>query len=142
MLRMTNLFLVLAFLLTPLLLVGCEAKVVHTKVEPATKEKLESGIYRLTLTERAIERIDVQTTEITTGSNGQLLMPYSALIYDLYGDTWAYTNPEPRVFVREAVTVDVIEGDWVHMTAAPQEGTLVVTVAAAELYGAETGIGK
>lgn len=114
-----------------------------TKVEPVTLEAVaDTGLYRLTLTDRAIERLDVQTAEVTRGTSSALRMPYAALIYDLNGDTWAYTSPEPNVYVRQAVSVAAIQDNMVNLTQGPEVGTQVVTVAAAELYGAETGIGK
>lgn len=128
-------------LLVPLLLVACEKKAAHSKVEPATKEKLESGLYRLTLTDKAITRTDVQTSEVAS-AGGKLVIPYSALIYDLYGDTWAYTNPEGNVFVRQAIDVETIKGDEAILAGGLEVGTRVVSVGAAELYGEETGIGK
>lgn len=120
---------------------GGETLVGH--VEPMTKEAVPStDRYRLTLTDRAIERLDVQTVEVTRVVKGLPMMPYSALIYDLEGDTWVYTNPEPNVFVRQLVTVAEIQNDRVSLAEGPEVGTKVVSVAAAELYGAETGIGK
>lgn len=134
---------VLASVLALAAFTGCEQKVAPEKVEPATKELLaDSGLYRLTLTAKAVERIDLQTVEVTRGALGTLIMPYSALIYDLNGQTWAYTSPEPYVYLREAVTVEYIEGDEVFLSEGLEVGTTVVSVAAAELYGTETGIGK
>ncbi len=70
------------------------------------------------------------------------LIPHAALLYDAHGDTWVYTNPAPLVFVRQHISVNYIEGDRVVLYAGPPAGTAVVTVGAAELYGAETGVGK
>ena len=70
------------------------------------------------------------------------VIPYSAVIYDLTGDTWVYTSPEPLTFVRQPVTVDYIEGDTAVLVDGPDAGTLVATVGVAELYGADTGVGK
>ena len=66
-----------------------------------------------------------------------MTVPYAAIIYDHGGDTWVYTNPEPEVFVRAAVVVDRIDGDTAHLSEGPEPGTSVVTLGAAELYGAE-----
>lgn len=70
------------------------------------------------------------------------VVPYSAVLYDVSGNTWVYTNPEPLVFVREPIVVDYIEGDLVVLLEGPSLGTPVVTVGAAELFGAETGVSK
>jgi multidrug efflux pump subunit AcrA (membrane-fusion protein) len=70
------------------------------------------------------------------------VIPYSALIYDLDGSTWIYISPEPLVFMRQPVTVDFIEGDRAILSDGPSAGTMVATVGVAELYGADTGVGK
>jgi len=72
----------------------------------------------------------------------QKVIPYSAVIYDLTGDTWVYSSAEPLTFVRQPITVDYIEGDMAVLVDGPDAGTLVATVGVAELYGADTGVGK
>ena len=64
-------------------------------------------------------------------------MPYAALLYDANGKTWVYSNPAPRVYQRQAVTVSKVEAGVVTASAGPAVGTRIVTVGAAELYGAE-----
>jgi hypothetical protein len=85
--------------------------------------------------------VRVKLSLVETGSMRKII-PYSALIYDLDGSTWIYVSPEPLVFVREPVTVDFIEGDRVILSEGPSVGTAVATVGVAELYGADTGVGK
>ena len=70
------------------------------------------------------------------------VVPYAAVLYDARGDTWAYTNPKPLTFVRHSIHIDYIEGDLAVLSDGPPSGTEVVIVGAAELFGAETGIGK
>ena len=117
-----------------------------TRDEPATVQHIEgSDIARITLTEQAVERLDIQTapatSEAVAGSGQQLVIPYGALLYDAQGATWTYTSPEPRVFERAAVTVASIDGDSVMLSEGPPTGTAVVVVGAAELIGAEFGVG-
>jgi hypothetical protein len=77
------------------------------------------------------------------GDDGtRLAVPYSSLIYDIYGDTWVYINPEPRQFLRVPVVVDYIQGEKVYLVEGPAAGTTVVTVGVAELHGTDTGVGK
>jgi multidrug efflux pump subunit AcrA (membrane-fusion protein) len=100
---------------------------------------------RLTLTEKAAQRLDIQTAQVReeqVDGAQRLVVPYSALIYDLEGKTWIYISPQPLTYVREPVTVDQIEGDMVVLVEGPATGTEVVTVGVAELYGTDTGIGK
>jgi hypothetical protein len=62
-------------------------------------------------------------------------------MYGPHGETWVYTNPEPLTFIREPIAIDYIDGDQVVLSDGPSPGTKVVTVAVAELYGTETGVG-
>lgn len=77
------------------------------------------------------------------GSGAQAkIVPYASVIYGLNGETWVYVNPEPLVYHREPVTVAYIDGDNAVLSEGPAVGTQVVTVGVAELYGADTGVGK
>jgi hypothetical protein len=80
---------------------------------------------------------------VTRADSGKLqkVIPYAAVIYDADGATWTYTNPEPLVFVRHAITVEYIEGDLAALKDGPDIGTAVVTVGAVELLGIEHNIG-
>ncbi len=81
--------------------------------------------------------------ELPLSGNGmpRKVVPYSAVLYDLHGETWVYTSPEPLVFVRHPVRIDYIEGELAVLSEGPPSDTEVVTVGAGELFGAETGIG-
>jgi len=81
----------------------------------------------------AKERVDVAM------SSTRKVVPTSAVLYDAKGKTWVYTNPEPLVFVRHAVSIDYIDGDRAVLLDGPVSGTAVVTVGAAELLGTEYG---
>lgn len=111
---------------------------------PAKVEKnATTGIARITLSERAIERLELVTDTVKPAPGGAgLILPYAALLYDPQGKTWVYTNTEPRVFERQAVTVTKVEAGTVTASAGPAVGTPVVTVAAPELFGAEFVTGK
>ena len=124
-----------AFTLTACAQVPADAT--GTAEEPVVKEELgNTDIHTLTLTPQAVERLGLTTEEVEASGDGTTV-PYAALIYDHDGDTWVYTNPEPQIFVRAAVDVDRIDGDTVHLSGGPEPGTSVVTLGAAELYGAE-----
>jgi hypothetical protein len=115
-------------------------------VVPATVEHISgSDLYRVTLTEKAMERTDVQTTTVKRATNGsgasRLVVPYSSIIYDPHGGVWVYTSPQERTFVRHKIVVDDIEGDNVYLSEGPAVGTTVASVGVAEIYGAEFEIG-
>ena len=116
------------------------------KVSPVQLATMEgTDLKRLVLTEKAAERIDLQTAKVEEESvNGiiRIVVPYAAVIYDLHGETWLYTNPEPLTYVREAIIIDSIDGDKAILVEGPSNGTEVVTIGVAELFGAETGVSK
>lgn len=110
---------------------------------PATVEKnATTGIARITLSQRAIDRLELRTDTVKAAAGASVVIPYAALLYDAQGKTWVYTNPAPRVYERQAVTVTKVEAGAVTASAGPTVGTAVVTVAAAELFGAEFVTGK
>jgi len=115
-------------------------------VEPITLEKIEgTDRHRLILTDHAAKRLDIQTApvgETMMDESTYLTVPYSTLIYDLEGEVWVYINSETLTYHREKVVVEMIDGDTVLLKDGPPSGTMVVTTAVAELYGADTGVGK
>jgi len=116
------------------------------KIQPFVLEPIDgTELKRVILTEKAVERLDIQTSAVRDEQvNGakRKVVPYAAIIYDLQGATWLYTNPAPLTFVRESITVDFIEGDRAVLVNGPSSGTEVVIVGVAELYGTETGVSK
>lgn len=119
--------------------------------EPAQVVPVEgTDLNHVILTERAAQRLDVQTGPVreersSRSDSMQRIVPSSAIIYDLNGETWVYVRnpgPDSLTFVRHLVIVDYIDGDTVFMTDGPPVGTEVATVAVAELYGIDTGVGK
>ena len=82
----------------------------------------------------------VQVELPLAGAQTRKVVPSGAVLYDAQGKTWVYTNPEPLVYVRHPITVDYFDGDRVILSSdGPATGTTVVTVGAAELFGAEYG---
>lgn len=139
MLRITRVLAGLA--IVGLLLAGCsQAPASADKEEAIHIEELASGLKSLTLSAKAAERLGVETAPVTE-AGATMTIPYAAIIYDAQGATWAYVNTEPLVYTRAAVVVDEIEGDTAVITDGPASGTPVVTTGAAELYGAEIGVG-
>lgn len=118
----------------------------HLEPAPAVIEKIDgTDLHRITLTERAAERLGIQTAAAETvavdGSpTDRLVIPYSAVFYGSDGATWAYANPEPLVFLRASIEVDYVVDDLAVLESG-DAGMTVVSVGAAELYGAESGLG-
>lgn len=122
-----------------LLLSACGAKSSTTeKISPSRLEPAEgTDLSRVILTEKAAERLGIET--VTASGNS---VPYAAVIYDIEGNTWVYTNPEPLTFVRAPIEIDHIEGDTAILLESLDSDWTVVTVGVSELYGTETGVSK
>jgi hypothetical protein len=140
---------VIVFLIIAGLLLSACAKTMTVSAAgepPVVVEPIEgTELNRVVLSERAAQRLDVQTApveEAQVDGVSRLVIPYASVLYDLHGETWIYTNPEPLTFVRAPITIETIEGDTATLVDGPTVGTLVVKVGVAELYGADTGVGK
>jgi len=115
---------------------------------PATLQTSKAGgPARVTLTDDAIHRIDLLTAavrhaRVAVGGRpaSSIVVPYSAVIYDSDGKSWAYAEVAPRVFVREPLTVAAVQGDAAVLSTGPADGTQVVTVGAPLLVGVEAQI--
>lgn len=132
-------------LLIGLLASGCKRETVTPTHHPAKLEDTDQkGIKRVILEPRAAERIGLQTAQVreemvsVDGKSAlRKVVPYGALMYDTKGAAWTYTSPQSLTFVRVPIVVQDIEGDRVILAEGPPPGTVVVTVGAAELMGAE-----
>ena len=71
-----------------------------------------------------------------------LVVPYSSILYDMYGSAWVYEKTEPRVYVRQRVELHYVLDELAVLSRGPDIGANVVTAGAAELFGTEFGVGK
>lgn len=108
--------------------------------EPAKLEPVGGGeIKRVTFTQEGARRTGLQTASVA-GKGGFLVVPYAALVYDSQGESFVYTSPKSLTYLRVEVEVGRVERTGVLLTDGPPVGTKVVTVGAAEVYGAELDI--
>jgi hypothetical protein len=109
--------------------------------QPARLEPIKgTNLNRVILTADAAKRLGIQTTQVRDAQIGgaqREVVPYSAILYDLHGQVWVYTNPAPLTFIRSSVIVDHIDGDQAILSQGPPSGTTVVTVGVPELFGTE-----
>ncbi len=100
--------------------------------------------YRVDVADHGLTPGQIVLVELSlVGSEGlQKVIPYAAVLYDLHGETWVYTNPNPLVFIRHPILVDYIENEQAVLIEGPPAGTAVATVGVAELFGTEFGVGK
>jgi len=100
----------------------------QTALGPAGRVEPIEGttLNRVVLSADAADRIGVRTVparDALVDGKPRVLIPYAALLYDPEGQTWAYTNPAPLVFVRQQVTVDAVVGEDVRLSGGLVAGT-------------------
>jgi hypothetical protein len=121
---------------------GC-AEIESVTAEPYEPAALESTgpdkPARITLTDEAVDRVALQTTEVKALGK-DLTVDHAALVFDKAGKPWLFTVVGPRTYVRAAVTIKEVQDNVMTLSAGPPAGTQVVTVGAIELWGAELGI--
>ncbi len=86
------------------------------------------------------ERVSV-SLPLTTAENN-LVVPWTAVLHDIYGGQWVYEQTAPQTFVRRRVTVERVAGKDAVLASGPAVGAKVVTDGAVELFGTELGTGK
>lgn len=86
------------------------------------------------------ERVSVQLP-LTTADTG-LVVPSSAVVYDIHGATWVYEDLGKNAYARRRIEIARQPGDRAVVSRGLAEGTRVVVVGVAELLGTEFGAGK
>lgn len=86
------------------------------------------------------ERVAVDVPQ--RGEAESLVVPWSAVVYDIYGGAWVYEQTAERTYVRRRVVVRSVAGEAAVLSAGPPAGAQVVVAGAAELFGTETGFTK
>lgn len=108
--------------------------------EPATLESVDGADGKLVkFTAEGAERTGLQRATVRQSGNHRVV-PYVSLVYDGAGKTYVYTSPRPLTFLRAEVQVRRVQRNRVLLVGGPPAGTDVVTVGAAEVYGAELEI--
>ena len=75
-------------------------------------------------------------------SERALVVPQSAVIYDVGGGAWVYELRSPHVYARRRVELRSQAGDRMIVARGLAEGLTIVTVGAAELYSTEFYVNK
>lgn len=71
-----------------------------------------------------------------------LVVPWSAIVYDVHGGAWVYEQVASQTYVRRRVEVRYVDGADAILARGPRPGAKVVSEGAAELFGHEFGVGK
>ncbi len=89
---------------------------------------------------RTGQKVSVSLTKL--GSGNRIVIPRSAIMYDIHGGSWAYLKTDKHTYSRRRVDVSsVIDGYAVVTRGIIKDDEIVIT-AAAELFGTEFGGGK
>lgn len=86
------------------------------------------------------QKVQVFLPLMQTGES--LVVPWSAVIMDIYGGTWVYEQIAPHTFIRKRVQVSFIHGSEAVLASGPTPGSEIVVQGAAELFGTEVGFSQ
>ena len=89
---------------------------------------------------RVGEKVSVMLAQKNAEAN--LLVPFSAILYDIHGGTWVYAKTAPQVYSRRRVALHHVADGLAVLTRGPAADTEVVIIGAAEIFGTEFGGGK
>ena len=74
------------------------------------------------------------------------VVPWSAVVFDIYGGSWVYQRMAPQTYVRQRVEIEFVDKTESNAFAAyqrgPAIGSEIVTDGAAEIFGTELGGAK
>ncbi len=84
----------------------------------------------------------VSVSLVRKSADDSLIVPASAILYDIDGGNWVYTRTAPHVYVRRRVEVSHFMDNFAVLTRGLEAGEEVVVAGAAEIFGTEFGVGK
>jgi RND family efflux transporter MFP subunit len=71
------------------------------------------------------------------GQDKSLVVPWSAVVHDIYGGTWVYVQLGTRSYARQRVQVKYVADSTAVLAEGPQVGARVISAGTAEVFGAE-----
>ncbi len=87
---------------------------------------------------RPMQRISVMLNTLSKTDN-KLTIPYSAVVYDIYGGSWVYMQQSKNSYERKRVFLDHVSGKQAIISEGPAENSQIVINGALELFAVETG---
>lgn len=125
---------------------GAEAMPAQPVNAPPTAVALASAVdlyYALPNPEGTLrpgQRVSVRLP--LTGALECLVIPWSAVLHDVYGGTWIYEQTAPLTYVRRRVQVRQVVDAMAILEDGPPAGAKIVTAGVMELFGTEFGFAK
>ena len=113
---------------------------------PPTATALASTVdlyYELTNTKGTLrpgQRVSVELPLV--GSIEQRVIPWSAVVHDIYGGAWIYEKIADHKFARRRVQVKQVIDKWAVLDQGPPVGTTIVVTGVAEVFGTEFWVQK
>ena len=113
---------------------------------PPTATALASTVdlyYELTNTKGTLrpgQRVSVELPLV--GSIEQRVIPWSAVVHDIYGGAWIYEKIADHKFARRRVQVKQVIDTWAVLDQGPPVGTTIVVTGVAEVFGTEFWVQK
>ena len=89
---------------------------------------------------RTGQKVSVLLTQL--GSGNRIVIPWSAIMYDINGGNWAYLRTAPYTYSRRRVEVSSVIDGFAVVTRGIDKDDEIVTTGAAEIFGTEFGGGK
>lgn len=83
------------------------------------------------------QKVLVSLTKKT--GTGSYTVPYSSIVYDIYGGSWVYVKAAAQTYTRKRVEVSHVIDNNAVISRGLSAGEQVVIAGAAELFGAEFG---
>jgi multidrug efflux pump subunit AcrA (membrane-fusion protein) len=84
------------------------------------------------------ERVSVDVP--TTNDVDALVIPWSAVLFDINGGAWVYERLSDQTYARRRVEVSAVVDEVAVLARGPDEGVEVVSVGGPELFGTEFGV--
>jgi hypothetical protein len=111
-----------------------------TQVSPPAHLQRTGNATKIVVTADGAQRIGLRTERAQKAGGPGVMIPFSALIYDPSGKTYAFVAVRPLTYVEVPVTVARIDGQTAYLQKGPRAGAQVVSTGAEELYGVQTGV--
>ncbi len=89
---------------------------------------------------RTGQKVSVLLTKLDSGN--RIVIPRSAIMYDINGGNWVYLRAAPHTYSRRRVEISSVTDGLAVLTRGINNGDEIVTAGAAELFGTEFGGGK
>jgi hypothetical protein len=113
----------------------------HFRAEPAGSSA--ELFFELEVPDRSLVPGERVSVEIPLGDERDaLLVPWSAVLFDVHGGTWVYRETAPHAFERRRVEVLHVEDGQAALAGGIEPGAAIVSAGAAELFGAQLGFSK